>query len=106
MVRHHGQGTSTSRLSFPEPLIGCAAKMLLASTDLPTLASRPGNLKLPSREGAAAQARHYPPRRNGAPCQELLVIRRSHHTGEVSLGSLRWPYWCEDPKGGRLLCMR
>jgi hypothetical protein len=32
------------------------------------------------------------------------VIRRNHHTGELSLDPLRWgliPYWCEDPKGGR-----
>jgi putative SOS response-associated peptidase YedK len=47
---------------------------------------------------------NYPPRWNGAPSQELLVIRRDHHTGELSLDPLRWgliPYWCEDPKGGR-----
>jgi putative SOS response-associated peptidase YedK len=48
-------------------------------------------------------SRHnYPPRWNGAPSQDLLVIRRNHKTGEVSLDPLRWgliPYWCEDPKG-------
>ena len=47
---------------------------------------------------------NYPPRWNGAPNQEMLVIRRNHHTGEVSLDPLRWgliPYWCEDQKGGR-----
>ena len=47
---------------------------------------------------------NYPPRWNGAPSQELLVIRRNHKTGEVSLDPLRWgliPYWCQDPKGGR-----
>ena len=47
---------------------------------------------------------NYPPRWNGAPSQDLLVIRRNHKTGEVSLDPLRWgliPYWCEDPKGGR-----
>jgi putative SOS response-associated peptidase YedK len=47
---------------------------------------------------------HYPPRWNAAPSQELLVIRRNHQTGEVSLDPLRWgliPYWCNDPKGGR-----
>ena len=47
---------------------------------------------------------NYPPRWNGAPSQEMLVIRRNHHTGEVSLDPLRWgliPYWCEDQKGGR-----
>jgi putative SOS response-associated peptidase YedK len=47
---------------------------------------------------------NYPPRWNGAPSQELLVIRRNHATGEISLDPLRWgliPYWCDDPKGGR-----
>jgi putative SOS response-associated peptidase YedK len=46
---------------------------------------------------------NYPPRWNGAPSQELLVIRRNHQTGAVSLDPLRWgliPYWCQDPKGG------
>jgi putative SOS response-associated peptidase YedK len=39
-----------------------------------------------------------------APSHDLLVIRRNHKTGEVSLDPLRWgliPYCCEDPKGGR-----
>src|SRR5262249_42067789 len=47
---------------------------------------------------------NYPPRWNGAPSQELLVIRRNHKTGEISLDPLRWgliPYWCKDPAGGR-----
>jgi putative SOS response-associated peptidase YedK len=47
---------------------------------------------------------NYPPRWNGAPNQDLLVIRRNHKTGEVSLDPLRWgliPYWCKDPAGGR-----
>src|SRR6185312_9317579 len=47
---------------------------------------------------------NYPPRWNAAPSQELLVIRRNHQTGQVSLDPLRWgliPYWCQDPKGGR-----
>jgi len=47
---------------------------------------------------------NHPPRWNGAPSQELLVIRRNHRSGEVSLDPLRWgliPYWCADPKGGR-----
>ena len=41
---------------------------------------------------------------NGAPSQELLVIRRNRQTGAVSLDPLRWgliPYFCADPKGGR-----
>jgi putative SOS response-associated peptidase YedK len=51
-----------------------------------------------------SRVHNYPPRWNGAPSQELLVIRRNHQTGEVSLDPLRWgliPYWCQDPKGGR-----
>lgn len=46
----------------------------------------------------------YPPRWNAAPSQDLLVLRRNHQTGAVSLDPLRWgliPYWCQDPKGGR-----
>ena len=51
-----------------------------------------------------SRAHNYPPRWNGAPSQELLVIRRNHETGAVSLDPLRWgliPHWCMDPKGGR-----
>jgi putative SOS response-associated peptidase YedK len=47
---------------------------------------------------------NYPPRWNGSPAQELLVIRRNHKTAEVSLDPLHWgliPHWCQDPKGGR-----
>jgi hypothetical protein len=32
---------------------------------------------------------YYPPRWNGAPSQDLLVTRRNHKTGEVSLDLLR-----------------
>jgi putative SOS response-associated peptidase YedK len=45
-----------------------------------------------------------PPRWNGAAGQALLVIRRNHKTGEVSLDPLRWgliPNRCRDPYGGR-----
>jgi putative SOS response-associated peptidase YedK len=51
-----------------------------------------------------SRVHNYPPRWNAAPSQELLVIRRNHQTGEVSLDPLRWgliPYWCNDPAGGR-----
>ena len=51
-----------------------------------------------------SRVHNYPPRWNGAPSQDLLVIRRNHKTGEVSLDPLRWgliPYWCQDPNGGR-----
>ena len=51
-----------------------------------------------------SRVHNYPPRWNAAPSQDLLVIRRNHKTGEVSLDPLRWgliPYWCKDPRGGR-----
>src|SRR5262245_15841374 len=51
-----------------------------------------------------SRVHNYPPRWNAAPSQELLVIRRNHKTGEVTLDPLRWgliPYWCKDPSGGR-----
>ena len=51
-----------------------------------------------------SRVHNYPPRWNAAPSQELLVIRRNHRTGEVSLDPLRWgliPYWCKAPAGGR-----
>jgi len=51
-----------------------------------------------------SRVHNYPPRWNAAPSQELLVIRRNHQTGDVSLDPLRWgliPYWCMDPAGGR-----
>jgi putative SOS response-associated peptidase YedK len=44
------------------------------------------------------------PRYNGAPNQELLVIRENHRTGERSLDLIKWgliPHWCQDPRGGR-----
>ena len=50
-----------------------------------------------------SRVHNYPPRWNGALSQDLLVIRRNHHTGMVSLDPLRWgliPYSC-GPKGGR-----
>jgi putative SOS response-associated peptidase YedK len=51
-----------------------------------------------------SRVHNYPPRWNAAPSQDLLVIRRNHRTGEVSLDPLRWgliPHWCNDPQGGR-----
>jgi putative SOS response-associated peptidase YedK len=50
-----------------------------------------------------SRVHNFPPRWNGAPSQELLVIRRNHKTDAVSLDALRWgliPNWCSDPKGG------
>jgi len=47
---------------------------------------------------------NMPPRYNGAPSQDMLVIRQNHETGERSLDPLKWgliPYWCKDPNGGR-----
>jgi len=46
----------------------------------------------------------YPPRLNAAPSQDLLVIRRNHPTGQVSLDPLGWgliPYWCQNPNSVR-----
>jgi putative SOS response-associated peptidase YedK len=37
-----------------------------------------------------SQHSNYPRRWNGAPSQELLVIRENHHTGERSLDLLKW----------------
>jgi putative SOS response-associated peptidase YedK len=51
-----------------------------------------------------SRVHNYPPRWNGAPSQDLLVIWRNRQSWQVSLDPLRWgliPYWCEDPKGGR-----
>jgi putative SOS response-associated peptidase YedK len=47
---------------------------------------------------------NIPPRYNGAPSQDLLVVRQNHKTGERSLDPLKWgliPSRCDDPKGGR-----
>ena len=44
------------------------------------------------------------PRYNGAPSQELLVIRENHETRQRSLDLLRWgliPHGCTDEAGGR-----
>ena len=65
---------------------------------------RQGRYKARGSALADSRVHNYPPCWNGAPSQDLLVIRRNHKTGEVSLDPLRWgliPYWCEDPKGGR-----
>ena len=51
-----------------------------------------------------SRVHNYPPRWNAAPSQDLLVIRRNHRNGEVSLDPLRWgliPNWCNDLTGGR-----
>jgi putative SOS response-associated peptidase YedK len=50
-----------------------------------------------------SRCHNYPPRWNGAPNQELLVILRNHRTGELSHPP-GWgfiPYFCAAPKGGR-----
>jgi putative SOS response-associated peptidase YedK len=44
---------------------------------------------------------NYLPQWNAAPSQELLVIRRSRQTGEVSLALGSYSIWCQDPKGAR-----
>ncbi|MCC6982034.1 MAG: SOS response-associated peptidase [Bauldia sp.] len=53
---------------------------------------------------AAGTAPNAPPRYNGAPAQDLMVVRKHPKTGDRVLDMLRWgliPYWVEDPKGGR-----
>ncbi len=51
-----------------------------------------------------SRVHNHPPRWNGAPGQDLLVIRRDHQTGEIALDPLHWgliPHWIKDPDGGR-----
>ena len=53
---------------------------------------------------AIAPVPNAPPRYNGAPSQELMVLRRNPETGERTLQLLRWgliPSWTKDAKGGR-----
>ena len=53
-------------------------------------------------EVSDSRMRNVPPRYNGAPSQELLVIRQNHKTGERSLDLIKWgliPHWCQDPEG-------
>lgn len=53
---------------------------------------------------ASGPAPNAPPRYNGAPGQDLMVVRKHPKTGERSLDMLRWgliPYWVDDAKGGR-----
>lgn len=48
-----------------------------------------------------SRSSNFPRRYNGAPGQELLVIRQNHRTGELSLDPLKWglvPHWNRDPK--------
>src|SRR5262245_8069409 len=66
-----------------------------------------GPLRLAIVEGLDvndSRMKNIPPRYNAAPCQELLVIRQNHKTGERSLDLVKWglvPHWCSDPNGGR-----
>lgn len=59
---------------------------------------------------AGASLPNAPPHYNGAPTQELLVVRRHPKTGEKRLDLLRWgliPHWADDPKiGSRLINAR
>src|ERR671920_682711 len=63
--------------------------------------SRPGDLSLAIVDGLEDRDNRWsnlPPRYNGAPSQDLWVIRRNPATGERSLDLLRWglvPGWCE-----------
>jgi putative SOS response-associated peptidase YedK len=64
--------------------------------------SRPGELSLAIVEGVEDRNNRWsnvPPRYNGAPSQDLWVIRRHPNTGERSLDLLRWgliPHFCTD----------
>jgi putative SOS response-associated peptidase YedK len=67
--------------------------------------SRPGELSLGVVEGFEERDNRWsnvPPRYNGAPSQDLWIIRRNPTTGERSLDLLRWglvPHFCaERPK--------
>ncbi|MEG6507527.1 SOS response-associated peptidase [Methyloligella sp. 2.7D] len=47
---------------------------------------------------------NVPRRFNGAPSQELLIIRENHKTNERSLDLIKWgliPHWCRESDGGR-----
>jgi putative SOS response-associated peptidase YedK len=49
----------------------------------------------------SGQVPNAPPHYNGAPSQDLLVLRRDPKTGEGRLGLLRWgliPHWAKDKK--------
>ena len=49
----------------------------------------------------SGQVPNAPPHYNGAPSQDLLVLRRDPKTGESRLGLLRWgliPHWAKDKK--------
>ena len=51
-----------------------------------------------------SRVKNIRPRYNGAPSQELLVIRENLKTGKRSLDLIKWgliPHWCADPRGGR-----
>jgi putative SOS response-associated peptidase YedK len=53
-------------------------------------------------EGPKERYANMPARYNGAPSQDILVIRQNHETRERTLDPLKWgliPYWCKDPKG-------
>jgi putative SOS response-associated peptidase YedK len=53
--------------------------------------------------GSPTAGTNIPPRYNGAPGQDLLVIRRNHATGETMMSPLRWglvPSWVREPGGG------
>jgi putative SOS response-associated peptidase YedK len=63
-----------------------------------------GLLRLSIVEGISSpdsRVRQVRPRYNGAPEQELLVIRQNSETGERSLDLLRWgliPHWTKEPQ--------
>jgi len=93
------------------PKLGAVLACMFANSYIPAMCGRviqsSGALRYSIVDGMNvrdSRVHNYPPRWNAAPSQELLVIRRNHKTGEVTLDPLLWgliPYWCKDPKGGR-----
>lgn len=66
---------------------------LLQASDLSTYAE---HFRVAPDGGAVP---NLPPRYNGAPTQDFLVIRRNPQTGHAQMGALRWglvPVWAQD----------
>ena len=100
-------GYTPDEISGPDAGAGTHADRRLYASHVGRVIQSSGPLRYAIVDGMNvrdSRVHNYPPRWNAAPKQELLVIRRNHQTGEVSLDPLRWgliPYWCKDPTGGR-----
>src|SRR5258707_11133535 len=104
-----GNSPKLSRLRIPGPMLRWPPhyRITISALCVGGSSKAADRFDIPSSTGMNvrdSRVHNYPPRWNAAPSQELLVIRRNHQTGEVSLDPLRWgliPYWCKDPTGGR-----